>query len=101
MSEEEGYQELSLEEMRDQLSALQSLVKSPGWELLVKIAEGQIGLRENIMNEQKIQSVKEMCEFNYVMGERDGIRLWTNLPTFHADMLQSDIVKLAGENEDG
>lgn len=62
-----------------------SLLKSPSWDHLVKVFEGQISARLNTIGNKPILSVEQALERNYQLGLAHGLALAARLPN---DMYQ-------------
>lgn len=80
--------------------AFRSLVKSQGWERLAKYATEQIATRNNVLDNMVVNDSESMAEHNYTRGERDGVRLFLNMPEILLEMIEEDLKNADEENPD-
>ena len=89
--------ELSLEELQTKLDVFQNLVKSPGWEALVEIAEGQLKLREVEILSAEVNSLDDAFIQSRLRAERLGIKLFIELPSTIVNELKEETNALVDE----
>lgn len=83
------------------LRAFRSLVKSRGWELLVEVANAQIKSRENAIITAPLDTLQSMLELKTNHGERQGIKLFVELPNIMIENYEEDLEDaIASENAD-
>jgi hypothetical protein len=68
------------EELLAKLQVYRNLVKSAGWVALVELANGQIEVRKNLLNDLEIKEISGIADFNYAKGEIAAIRLFLSFP---------------------
>jgi len=59
---------------------VRQLLKSAGWALLARFAEQQIETRNYGLGNVVVKDIEGIGEHSYMRGERDGIRLFLNMP---------------------
>jgi hypothetical protein len=76
---EEKTREQQVAELREQRSKFRSLVQSPGWEELVRVATAQALARENPVL-RNATTPENVGEHNFMKGEAAGMRALMVLP---------------------
>lgn len=80
---EEDQEELrpeTLEEVHLRLQRYQNLVKSQGWEELVRIGEAQLANRRRMLDGMQVRTQEEVADYNWARGEIKGIELFLAFP---------------------
>lgn len=70
-----------MQEAREQLELLMSLLKSPSWGRVVDIYQKQVQARLNEISNAPTRSLDDAFERNYKLGLAHGIALAARLPT--------------------
>ena len=84
-------------QMRQARAELENLVKSPGWERLVKAIAAQTKARDMQLRRQ-VTSLQDIAEQEFTKGEVAGLELFTKLPHITIEQLTAQI-KLNEERE--
>lgn len=63
------------------MELLMSLLKSPSWDLVVKVYVGQVQARLNELGNSPILSMDGALERNYKLGMAHGLQLAARMPT--------------------
>lgn len=71
----------------------ETLINSPAWERLKKIAEGQINTREKEIIYGPPMKVEDVPAREYMRGELGGIALFLRIPEVEVENLNIDIEK--------
>lgn len=58
-----------------------SLLKSPSWDLLVKVYQGQVQGRLNEIGNVPTRSIEDAFDRNYKLGMAHGLQLAARMPT--------------------
>lgn len=84
-------QEPSKEELRETLSAYQSLLKSQGWEQLAELAGEQIETRKNVLLAMEESSLEDVFESVRLKAEIRAFKLWLELPKILINDLREEL----------
>ncbi len=90
-------QRAELDAIREQLEVLQSLVKSPGWALLVEKWKTQFKAREKELSKFRIVSLDASLEHAYKRGVADGVQLAAAMPRTWYEEMHSEFQRLLEE----
>jgi len=80
-----------LESRREILSEYQSLVRSPGWELLVDLAQEQVAMRQSMVMAMEEKGLEDFMEVVRLKAEARAIKLFVSLPGTIMDQLREDL----------
>jgi hypothetical protein len=86
--------------VKEKLQRYQNLVRSQAWEELVKIGEGQLNVRKNMLESMSVRTQEDIADYNFAKGEIGGIKLFLSFP----DLLIEEAKEILGEStesEDG
>ena len=83
-----------------QLAALRQLLKSPGWELLVKHAQAQIQTRTDTVILTPLESTGKVTQQEFQKGEIAGMRLLIALPESLIETVKAILDKQQRENDE-
>jgi len=86
-------EKISLDRAVNDRNALQTMLEGRGWQVLMGIAEGQIGTRTNSIILRPLHETAAIYEQEFSKGEIAGIKLFQNMPQNAIDALSNDIVK--------
>lgn len=70
-----------MEEARGRMELLMSLLKSPSWDLVVKIFIAQVQSRLNELGNRPLIGMEDALERNYKLGMAHGLQLAARMPT--------------------
>ena len=82
--------------LQEELSGVENLLQVPGWDELMKIAQGQLQLRLPAVL-TKTENVLEIVGKEFDKGVISGIELFCSLPAIRAEALKQDIAKAEEE----
>lgn len=74
-----------LQGMREVIDALDVLLRSYGWDLLSKLGEEQVKMREAQLLANKPEDLRGFITETDLRGERNGIKLFLSLPKMIRD----------------
>lgn len=63
------------------MELLMSLLKSPSWDLVVKVYVGQVQSRLNELGNRPVTGMEDALERNYKLGMAHGLQLAARMPT--------------------
>lgn len=76
---------------REILSEYQSLLKSPGWGLLDKLAAEQVAMRQAVVMAMEEKGLEDMLESIRLKAEARAIKLFVSLPETIIEQLREDL----------
>lgn len=77
-----------------ELGALQELLSSPGWDLLVEVVEAQTSIRKDVILLTALETSDKVYAQEFMKGEVAGMRLLVQLPKDIVDSTQAKIAEL-------
>lgn len=86
--------------MREQRDVLQSLLKSPGWEVVRETAERWIKDNTEKASTQPVFSTEDAYQRNFDIGQTHGVRTLLKLPKTQVEMLDKAIKRTIEDETD-
>ena len=80
-----------LKEAQEQKPQLESLLRHPGWDIVRKVAEGQINARQREVMGGPAESGRSVNRQEWLKGEASGMRLLLGLPNLLVEQAEDTI----------
>jgi hypothetical protein len=84
-----------LKEAQEQIPQLQSLLRHPGWDIVRKVAEGQINARQREVMGGPVESGRSVNRQEWLKGEASGMRLLLGLPNLLIEQADDTLQEIA------